>query len=358
MWCRHHCRPRRIDPSVVILLPYLNDLLSMKKTLTLATLAFALYTHAQPTLTFATNAPVAGTTYTIEHGNYVSPGSGGAAQSWDLSGLTSDSTAVMQLVAPSTTTNGAQFPNATVAEVSAPVTSYYQVTANGIGFAGSDDGTSLIANTPAPRYLAFPCSMGTSWSTPYEAQFNYDGNDVFRSGTVSGEADGYGILTMPWGTVPNVLRIHLMNVVQDSMALFTLHYTYDSYVYYRVGRSYPIAELVTATIDMGFGEPQVEQFSRWTSELSTGITAAAMVDGDLHVYPNPASGEVNFAMPAEMGTGTTVSVMDASGRLVQQLAPITGTLAHLEVQDLASGLYTLMLTGREGQRIATRFIKR
>lgn len=333
----------------------------MQHLLTLAAaLAFTLTVQAQPTLTFATNAPVAGTAYTIERGPYVSPGNAGAMQSWDLSGLTSDSTAALQLVVPSSTTNGASFPTATVAEVSDPVTTYYRITADGIGFAGSDDGTSLIVNTPAPRYLAFPCSMGTTWSTPYAATFTYDGNAVFRSGTVSGEADGYGTLAMPWGTVQDVLRIHLMNVVQDSMELFTLDYTYDSYLYYRVGQSYPIAQLVTATIDVGFGQPQVEQFSRWAGEISTGIATPSTANGDLRLYPNPTSGEVTMDVPAGMEANTAVSVTDAAGRLVhqEQALAINGATARLDLRDLAPGLYTVQLTDGRGRRATARLSRR
>ena len=135
----------------------------MQKTLTLfAALAFVLNVHAQPTLTFATNAPVVGTQYTINYGDHMPPGNAGAMQSWDLSGLTSDSTDVLQLVAPSSTANGDQVPNATVAELSSPVTTYYQVNTSGIHFAGSDDGTSIIVNAPMGKYLAFPCTMGLS----------------------------------------------------------------------------------------------------------------------------------------------------------------------------------------------------
>ncbi|MBS1580659.1 MAG: T9SS type A sorting domain-containing protein [Bacteroidetes bacterium] len=323
----------------------------MRYALTLAAaLASILAVQAQPTLTLATNAPVAGTDYTIEHGPYVSPGNAGALQSWDLSGLTSDSTAALQLVLPSATTNGAQFPIATVAEVSAPVTSYYQVSADGIRFAGSDDGTSLIVNTPAPTYLAFPCSMGTTWSTPYAATFNYDGNDVFRSGTVTGEADGYGTVTMPWGPVQDVLRIHLMNVLQDSMELFTLEYTLDSYLFYRAGQSYPLVQLVTATIDMGFGQPQVEQFSRWADEISTGMAAPSVADQDLLLYPNPTSGEVDMRMPAGAGANATASILDAAGRVVhQERVPVSGgSTARLDLHDLAPGLYTVQLTDGQG----------
>jgi hypothetical protein len=332
----------------------------MKQTLTLlAACAFALNAHAQPTLTFASNAPVIGSQYTLNYGNYVAPGNGGAMQNWDLSGLTSDSTDVLQMVAPSSTTNGDQFPGATVAELSNPVATYYQVNSNGIHFAGSDDGTSLIVNAPMPKYLAFPCSMGSEWSTPHEAEYEYEGETVYRSGTVSGEADGYGTLTMPWGTVDNVLRIHLLNELQDSLSLFTLNYTYDSYLYYVAGQAHPIAELVSATIDFGFGAPEVVQFSRWTGAISTGIDTTPGEVLQLKAYPNPTSDVVNIAVPAAMGANATVTIIDASGRTVhQELLTLTGGgVGQLSVQHLVEGLYTLQVMDGQGQRAITRISK-
>lgn len=332
----------------------------MKQTFTLlAALALSIGVHAQPTLTFATNAPVIGSQYTLNYGNYVASGDGGAMQNWDLSALTIDSTDVLQMVAPSSTPNGSQFPGATAAELSSAVITYYQVNANGIHFAGSDDGTSVIVNTPMPKYLAFPCTMGSSWSFPHEAEFEYDGDPVFRSGTVSGEADGYGTLTMPWGTVTNVLRIHLVNEMQDSLSLFTMDYTYDSYLYYVAGQAHPIAELVNATIDFGFGAPEVVQFSRWTGEITTGITAPLSEGNELTIYPNPATDVVNVVMPEDLGMSASATVTDAAGRTVHQerIVLTGGRIVQLALQHLVRGLYVLAIMDGKGQRAIARLSK-
>jgi hypothetical protein len=330
----------------------------MKQLLTLlAATAFAMNAQAQPTLTFATNAPVIGTQYTLHYdGEYVDPGNAGAMQTWDLTGLSTDSIDVLELVAPSSTTNGDQFPDATVAELSSPVTTYYQVTPEGISFAGSDDGSSLIVNAPLPKYLAFPCTMGSSWSAPHAAEFTYDDNVVFRSGTVSGVVDGYGTAIMPWGTVQNVLRIHLQNVMQDSLALFTMDYTYDSYLYYVPGQSYPLAELVTATLDLGFGNPTVTQFCRWTGELSTDTEAPAFTKNDLNAYPNPTSDVVNIVLSAAKATAPSLTVLDAAGRAVHQerLLVTSSCTAQVDLRELVPGIYTLVVQNGDGSRATTQ----
>ena len=130
----------------------------MKHTSTLiAALAFTLQAAAQPVLTATTNAPVAGTVYTVAYGAYVAPGGAGAAQTWDLSTLVPDSTMDVSLVQPANTPHGAQFPGATVAEVSHAVTNYYSTSNDAVNFRGSDDGTSVIVDNPMGRYMAFPC---------------------------------------------------------------------------------------------------------------------------------------------------------------------------------------------------------
>ncbi len=278
-------------------------------------------------------------------------------QTWDLSGLTIDSTDVIQIVAPSSTPNGDQFPNATIAATSNPVITYYQVTSDGVFFTGSDDGTSIIVNDPLPKYLAFPATMGSSWSTEFASEFTYEGDVVMRSGTVNCEVDGYGTLQMPFGTVQNVLRIHMMNEIEDVMDMFTIEYTYDSYLYYTPGQFYPIAELVTGTIDMGFGSPTVIQFSRWAGDITTDLATTSSPNDQLQVYPVPANDLVHIKDAGRIGEVVSATVIDAAGRVVLRSDLIVEHIIPLDLQNVRPGLYTLYLTDRRGKRMTTRFTK-
>ncbi len=107
---------------------------------------FAAVTNAQPVLTFASNAPVAGTSYTMHYSAYVSPGQAGAGQSWNLSTLGTDSIDVIQLVQPGATENGSSFPGSTVAETGAAASMYWRAAADGMYFVGSDASDLLIVN--------------------------------------------------------------------------------------------------------------------------------------------------------------------------------------------------------------------
>jgi hypothetical protein len=322
----------------------------MNALLTLCSAALlAIGAHAQPILTAATNTPVPGTGYTLEHGPYVAPGTAGAGQTWDLSGLAADSSVAVEFVTPASTPNGAQFTTATVAEVNPVVTQYYRTAADGIHFAGSDDGTSVIVHAPQGTYLPFPCTYGTTWSSPQHATFQYEDSEVTRTGTFSGTVDGYGTLVLPGGTLPNVLRVHWTHTLQDVMGPLTIAQVYDSHAFFVAGRSQPIAELVTASIDFGSG-PQTRQFSRWSGDMSTGIDTPAAIG--VSVFPNPASEEVSIRWSAEFGRRAAVSVMDMAGRAVVlgRYPAVQGTTSRIDLQRLFPGMYQLIVVGENGQR--------
>lgn len=332
----------------------------MKTILTLLSLgACALSTHAQPTLTQATNAPQAGTSFSFNYGPYVQPGNAGALQTWDLSALTTDSIVEAELVLASATPNGAQFPTADVAEVNDVVTTYYDVTSDGAYFAGSDDGTTVIPNTQMGKFLPFPCTFGSTWSSLQSATFTSDGTDVFRTGSATGEADGYGTLTMPWGTVTNVLRVHWVSELRDSTQFFNIDYTYDAYLYYVTGQSYPIAELVSATFSF-LGTTQTETFSRWTGELSTGTTAPEATARSVHAFPNPATDGVNIVLTEDMGRNPSVLLLDETGRVAHQqtLSAARGSTAPVDLTTLRPGSYTLVVVDSDGLRWRTQVVLR
>lgn len=309
----------------------------------------ALGTQAQPVLTLATNAPVTGTTYTQHHGSWIAPGGGGPNQTWNLSALQADSSRTVQYTAPGSTANGHQFPTATMAEVNDAVTQYYRVANDGIHFAGSDDGTSVIVHAPQGTYLPFPCTIGTTWITPQNATFTFEEGTVVRTGTFSGQADGYGTLLMPGGSIPNVLRVHWIHEIEDDLGFFSISTTYDSFAYFVAGQAHPVAEVVTASIDFG-GGTQTQQFSRWTSDIST--TVAEEQKPSLGLYPNPASDEVTLNWPRSLGAASSVLIADMNGRTVLHRYLVAAEVgrARIDISPLFPGNYTVTITGTNGQR--------
>ncbi len=325
-----------------------------RSTVLLAVCAINLSVFAQPVLTQATNSPAAGNAYTINYGPYVAPGGAGSNQTWNLMTLATDSSLAVQFVAHASTPNAAQFPTATVAEMSTLVTQYYRVAADGIHFAGSDDGTSVIVHAPQGKFLAFPCTFGTSWSSPQNAAFTIEGMPVTRTGIFSGHADGFGTLVMPGATIPNVLRVHWTHTLQDALDFLTISYSYDSYAFFVAGQANPIVELVTATTDVG-GGPIVNQFSRWSGDFSTGLMPRTVAL--LSVFPNPATEEISVTWPADMGPRAAMSVMDMAGRAVMlgRYSSIEGSVQRIDLRAFKPGRYQLLIVGENGQHATASF---
>jgi len=329
----------------------------MTRTLTLSSiLLFTGLVNAQPTLTYTSNAPVQGQAYTLHYGPYVSEGAAGAAQTWDLSTLTTDSTALITLVDPASTTNGASFPNATVAETGAAAIMYYRWDPDGMYLTGSDAAGLLIPYTNEAQYLSLPCTFGTTWTDDAVAEFTVQGFDVSRNATIDGEADGYGTLIMPTWTANNVLRVHWHEETLDSTPLFNLESVYDSYLYFVEGQSFPIVQLVHSELTF-LGQTTVVEQVQWVDALSTDADERTAGTTDLGLYPNPAHDQLTVSLPADLKGTVHLTVADAQGRTVnaQRTTALSGN-GPVDISALSAGLYMLTATDASGTSATRRFI--
>lgn len=312
---------------------------------------------AQPVLTHALNAPLPGATYTMHYGAYVSPGGAGAGQTWNLSGLSADSTATLQLVAPTSTPFNTSFPNATVAETGGAGVMFFRTTPNGVYFAGSASEGIVIPYTEQGRYLTFPCTFGTQWTDTESAAFTADGFSVERTGTITGHADGSGTLVLPDGQVTNVLRVHWHEEAVDTTAGFAMHSVHDSHLYYVPGIAYPLAQLVHRELSF-LGTTQVTEYAQWVGDLSTDITDDGETEGGLRLFPVPAHDRLIITSAHGHLEPGSITVLDMAGRQVgvQQVRCLQDGRSEIALNDLRPGTYLLQLTNAAGHRSSTRFV--
>jgi hypothetical protein len=330
----------------------------MKTTLTLLSIGlFMAHTQAQPVLTFAGQAPQPGTSYTMRYGPYVSPGNAGADQTWDLSGLETDSTLFIQLVQPGLTPNGGMFPTSTVAETGGEATMYFRSANDGMFFVGSEAEDLLIVNSDQGRYLPFPCTYQTNWTDAVAAQFTVDDIDVTRTGTITGVADGYGTLILPSGTVNNVLRIHWVQQTLDETQFFDMETTYDSYLFYAIGQPYPLVQLVSTTVNL-FGDPFTEQYAQWVGGPTTGLPSVQSDPFGMEIFPVPASDRVSFELPLHFSGSPLITITDLSGKRVKDIGKLSvnGTKGQLDVSGFVPGVYCFMAIDEFGQCAVARFV--
>lgn len=237
-----------------------------------------------------------------------------------------------------------RFPSIAVADPEAPLVQYMQFDS---GYFGARQVVSR--------------RTGGVFTAPVQVSAPFAPGEVCDccTGQVVAAADGYGTVVMPWGTVSNVLRVHWTSTLRDSTTLFAIDYTYDAYVYYVVGQSYPLAELVTAEVTL-FGGTTTTQFSRWLAEISTGLDAPAVEATVLQVAPNPAEEAVRLSLPASFQGDVTVELVDAAGRTVrrEQLLRPAGPAVHMALGTLTEGCYLVRAVDGEGHQATGRFIKR
>jgi len=131
----------------------------------------------------------------------------------------------------------------------------------------------------------------------------------------------------------------------------TRAYVYDTYQWIRNGVLIPGATDSTYTVKAN-GEYRVvvtkgEECSD-TSDVYlinnyTGIAGINALAESISVYPNPATDKITIQSPVRVN----VVLTDVSGRMIKQVEN-----AHkVNIQGLASGLYLLKITDREGRLI-------
>ncbi len=90
------------------------------------------------------------------------------------------------------------------------------------------------------------------------------------------------------------------------------------------------------------------------------ITATAEVQvGILKIYPNPVRDVLFVEMPKNMaGQSFTLEISDIIGKQLQVLdEQLASGALSLNVQDITPGIYFLILTNENGERLVNKFVR-
>ncbi|MBL7946664.1 MAG: T9SS type A sorting domain-containing protein [Flavobacteriales bacterium] len=334
----------------------------MKSNVTLV-LSFFLLRGALPaqTLTQANSAPVPGDSYTVQRGSYVEQGNAGTSQTWDHSDLVSLGATSFTYVTPASTGVSSSFPGSTVAlPVPGIPGSYVFYNSASTGFfqlGARQTGTTLFYNN-AETLFPYPCSYGTTWTDDFGSNYTSGGQSAVRTGTINGEADGTGTLILPFGTVENVIRIHVVEFSEDVLSgvpYFT--YASDHYVFYKPGFRGPILGIYQTT-SATFGTPTEVNYTQWVDGADVSVQDLLDNSIGIDVFPVPATNELNVLFSSQ-GGAVDFTVMDAQGRIVHQenRGASSGVDRQvLDVRTLSSGVYHLRITARNGDQGLRRFV--
>ena len=330
---------------------------AMKRRYSLSLLSLGLFAslNAQ-TLNDGTTSMQPGQSFLVHYAPYIAPGSAGANQTWNFAALTTDSTELVSYAAPGSTAYYASFPNSTVAQdLGNGNYVYFKGNSSGSELMGVATGGDLIIYQNSERVLQYPCSYQTQWVDAFSADFTLGGVDIARAGNISGNADGYGSITMPFGNVSNVLRVKSTEIYSDVTPFGNIEYNIITYNFYKPGVHTPIVTLSDITTTF-LGTPVQSQNAIWLDASYVGIQEALKNTIGVEVYPNPADQLASVVFSADGTEGLNLEVVDLTGKEVFRSS--LGTRAPgiqkevIDISGMAAGLYNVRITdGHGGQGI-------
>lgn len=327
-----------------------KNLLKTLATLTICSSALI----AQPTLNSNGINPIVGDVYILKQGNFVSPGTAGANQTWNLSGLVSTSTASYTSTNPSSTPYAASFTNSNFSMYNAAggVYVYNNTSASAWQSTGAYGNGVLFAYSNPEDLLHYPFNMGNTYTDPWAVNFVSGGMNFARTGTTTVTYDGYGTLILPNGTFSNAVRVHFYQSFQDvytfASTTNTITYTNDEYMWYLNGNHQTIAAVYTSENSTAPG--QLQQNGFYVNSIVSSVNEYDNVSSNIISYPNPASDEItfNFINNTEL---KEIQVYSITGKLL-----LTEKVNHIESQnglniklnDFSNGIYLVKFISIDG----------
>lgn len=327
----------------------------MKKTLlSFATALCSFAAFAQPTLTAATNTPVAGDNFNgrICDTTGVTPGAAGAGVTWNFSTLHATSQDTITYMACASTPHCDSFATSNLASFDNANYQYYLNSASTMTGIGQVDaaGTSYVHLTNYLDQMFYPCTYNSTHVDTAGGHFTISGTDVALRILDSFKADGYGTLTLPTGTRTNVLRVHMITYTTDTITVFGFPVVSndrtESYLWFDTGYHSPLLNIGLDTV--GNVPLHVTSVKFYTHGAVLGTNTLTTDNSTMEVFPNPATENITVKFNAATSGNLSVILTDMVGREVVAAAQITNNSATIPVAGLSSGLYLVqVINGNE-----------
>lgn len=313
---------------------------------------------AQPTLDATNMVPVNGQEFPLRtKPDWSDVGPTGANVNWPFWTLHATGNRNYRYFDPSITPTSASIPTATLVGTDGGTdTSFFAVTANGwenVGVRSSLEG--VINYTDPVLDLKFPCSFGTTWTDAASASYTVSGFPTTRVGTITGNADAWGQLTLSENDLSNVLRVHVRKQFTDQAAIATINRVSNTWYFFNTGFPYPVLKMVEDSVIINGGAPSVARTADWMGGPGgVGMDDIGFDDVQFTPYPNPATDQVTIQLPTT--TAALCEVLDATGKVVRSQRLQANATQHLiSVQELTPGAYTARVS-ENGTMRSVRFI--
>lgn len=300
--------------------------------------------YAQPTLTGEDLNPLQGQMCVVYQCPIVSPGTSGANQTWDLSGLIPTTTITCSYTSstiPGATIRQNKNTNGATTSIDLKCDSTGQEI-----IAQSNETTVVLGYFDPKKTLTLPAVYTISHQDYYHASAS--GTPVY--GELIEVVDGYGTLITPEGTFSNVVRVYLHDDFYIETNLGTRYYTEDTYTWYKAGIN---AELASTTSIAEVGQSPYYESALYLEATTYGLTEEEM--GKLAVYPTPVA--TNFTIqPSEAGV-KSITITDVQGKLfICNYKELANSIV-VDSEQLSSGVYFVRLIYTSGKAEQTKIVK-
>lgn len=194
--------------------------------------------------------------------------------------------------------------------------------------------TSYLASPHVP-YLHVPMSYGDSGKA-FVGQFGVPTQPTTRTGSVTRTwvYDGWGTLKLPYGTVPEVVRLRTRQVDSSIVGTFVMASVYEELIWFRTSDGIPVLRLQkqgTATSVYYAGIPGGSSVKRRAADLALGIVVR--------------EGALSLRSGASM---RSVRLLDATGRMVFE-ASASGT--SIGIAGVSKGVYLAKVLQADGSAL-------
>jgi hypothetical protein len=197
-----------------------------------------------------------------------------------------------------------------------------------------------IVYSDEETFITYPFTYSGSFNDNFAASFT-SGITFNRSGTINGTADGYGTLILPWGTVNNVLRIHITETYQDVSLAGTQNYSSDIYMWVVPNTHYYLYTLTALTSAAG-----TNYAGNYIDQASVGIAEANTEEILLNTFPNPGTDLLNISYEAKSAAMVQYMVSNTIGQQIYSTEEsISGGEINktLDISAYPGGIYFLAI---------------
>ncbi len=281
---------------------------------------------------------------------------------WNMTGLY-DTLAVdtNKYLSPASDPNSVNYPGVTMVLKNSNGSTYYKSSTNQLEILGAD--LAFGNNTATLDY-----NVSSAIVAQYDMSYGYSNSDVIGgdisamgfpgtfTGTVNSSIDGTGTLNINWASFSNCVRVKSVQSAAFDLnsPLGPLSGTVDqvTYTFYNSSSKFPLFTYnythVFATI---IDQEQVNISAQ--SGVFNSVKENKVKDVIFKTYPNPANNEINLHFVLAQSDNYSIEITNTLGQTVKSVSlnNLQSGMYNepINTNDLAAGIYTIKVSGKNSQ---------